>query len=120
LAQGVLILIAFLLLLLLPSPWNVIVFTALLPLWLLELLGWNRTMKRRRHAVGAETLIGREGTVIRSFEPFGQVHLDGEIWEAQSGEVKPGIGERVRVVALDGLRLVVERSGSASRGAGSP
>ena len=43
--------VAIVLLLLLPSPWNLVGFAVLLPLWILELLGWNRTVKHRRRGI---------------------------------------------------------------------
>jgi membrane-bound serine protease (ClpP class) len=102
-----LIFVAVALLLLLSSPWNVVAFLVLLPLWVLELFGWNRTTKRHRKAVGAETLIGREAVVSQPCQPVGQVRLDGEIWEARC-EAGAGTGERVRVTGREGLTLVVE------------
>jgi len=102
-----LIFVAVALLLLLSSPWNVVAFLVLLPLWVLELFGWNRTTKRHRQAVGAETLIGREAVVSQPCQPVGQVRLDGEIWEARC-EAGAGTGERVRVTGREGLTLVVE------------
>jgi membrane-bound serine protease (ClpP class) len=101
-----LIILAVVLLLLLPSPWNVIAFLVIVPIWVLELFGWNRTVKNRRKAVGAETLIGREAVVSTDCRPVGQVRLDGEIWEARCD---PGAaaGDKVQVVARDGLVLVV-------------
>ncbi len=102
-----LILLAIVLLLVLSSPWNLVAFVVLLPLWILELLGWNRTVKRRRRVVGAQTMIGREAEVLKSCRPRGQVRLGGEIWEARCGEGAL-VGETVRVVGLDGLTLLVE------------
>jgi membrane-bound serine protease (ClpP class) len=102
-----LIFVAIALLLLLSSPWNVVAFLVLLPLWVLELFGWNRTTKRHKKAVGAETLIGREAVVSVPCRPLGQVRLDGEIWEARC-EAGAGTGERVRVTGRDRLTLVVE------------
>ena len=102
-----LIFVAIALLLLLSSPWNVVAFLVLLPLWVLELFGWNRTTKRHRRAVGAETLIGREAVVSLPCRPVGQVRLDGEIWEARC-EAGAGTGEHVRVTGRDGLTLIVE------------
>jgi membrane-bound serine protease (ClpP class) len=102
-----LIFVAIALLLLLSSPWNVVAFLVLLPLWVLELFGWNRTTKRHKKAVGAETLIGREAVVSLPCRPVGQVRLDGEIWEARC-EAGAGTGERVRVTGRDRLTLVVE------------
>jgi membrane-bound serine protease (ClpP class) len=102
-----LIFVAIALLLLLSSPWNVVAFLVLLPLWVLELFGWNRTTKRHRKAVGAQTLIGREAVVSVPCRPLGQVRLDGEIWEARC-EAGAGTGERVRVTGRDRLTLTVE------------
>jgi membrane-bound serine protease (ClpP class) len=102
-----LIFVAIALLLLLSSPWNVVAFLVLLPLWVLELFGWNRTTKRHRKAVGAQTLIGREAVVSVPCRPVGQVRLDGEIWEARC-EAGAGTGERVRVTGRERLTLVVE------------
>ena len=101
-----LIFLAIALLLLLSSPWNVVAFLVLLPLWVLELFGWNRTTKRYRKSVGAETLIGREAVVSVPCRPVGQVRLDGEIWEARADDdVPPGV--EVTITAVDGLVLDV-------------
>jgi membrane-bound serine protease (ClpP class) len=102
-----LIFLAVALLLILPSPWNLVAFLVLLPLWVLELFGWNRTTKRHRKAVGAETLIGREAVVSEPCRPVGQVRLDGEIWEARC-QAGASTGDRVRVTGRQRLTLVVE------------
>ncbi len=98
----------FLFLLLLPSPWNLIVFAVCIPLFLGELAFWNRTVRHRRAQTGVETLIGRTATVASSCRPYGQVRLDGEIWEARCAEGADA-GETVTVVSRDQLTLVVER-----------
>src|SRR5262249_13956789 len=93
-------------LLLLPSPWNVIGFIVVLPIWVLELLAWNRTVKNHRKAVGAQTLIGQDAVVSTPCRPVGQVRLNGEIWEARC-DAGAGPGERVGVIGRDKLTLVV-------------
>jgi len=104
----VLIILAFILLFLLPSPWNLVGFLVAIPLWFVELLAWNRTVKHRRRAVGAQTLIGKDATVTEPCRPSGQVRLNGEIWGARCDEgADPG--DTVRVVGRDNLTLVVER-----------
>jgi membrane protein implicated in regulation of membrane protease activity len=103
----VLIFLAVILLLLLPTPWNVIGFIVVLPIWVLELMAWNRTVKHRRKAVGAQTLIGKDAVVSMPCRPVGQVRLDGEIWEARC-DAGASQGDRVRVIGRDGLTLVVE------------
>jgi membrane protein implicated in regulation of membrane protease activity len=104
---SMLIFVAFALLFVLDSPWNYVAFFVLIPLWLLELFGWNRTVKNRRQAVGAETMIGREAVVTTSCKPVGQVRLDGEIWEARCAQ-GAAEGHRVRIIGRDKLTLVVE------------
>lgn len=102
-----LIFLAVVLLLLLPSPWNVVGFIVVLPIWVLELFGWNRTVKHRRKAVGAQTLIGKDAVVSTPCRPVGQVRLDGEIWEARC-DAGASVGDRVRVIGRERLTLVVE------------
>ena len=106
-----LIFLAIALLLILSSPWNLVAFLLLLPVWVLELFGWNRTTKRYRKSVGAETLIGREAVVSTPCRPVGQVRLDGEIWEARcdAGAI---VGDTVRITGREGLTLVVEPVGA--------
>ncbi len=102
-----LIILAIALLLLLPSPWSFVGFFGVFGLWLVELGLWNRTVKHKRKAVGAQTLIGKEGVVSSPCRPVGQVRLDGEIWEARC-DAGASPGDRVRVTGRDGLTLVVE------------
>jgi membrane protein implicated in regulation of membrane protease activity len=104
----VFLILAFVVLLLLPSPWNFIGFFASLVLFLGELGFWSRSMRGRRKAVGAETLIGAEAAVSEACRPVGQVRVGGEIWQARC-EAGADPGDTVRVVGLDGLTLVVER-----------
>jgi len=102
----VLILLAIALLIVLASPWNLIAFVVIVPLWFLELFAWNRTVKHRRPAAGADTLIDRDAVVIAPCYPRGHVRLDGEIWDARC-DGGANIGESVRVVGRDGLTLIV-------------
>ena len=104
-----LFLLAFVLLIVLDSPWNIVGFGVCFILGMGELLLWNRTVRRKPAVVGAQTLIGREATVIAPCRPEGQVQLDGEIWQARcAAGADPG--DNVRVTARDGLLLVVERA----------
>ena len=102
-----LILVALFLLLVLPDPWNLVAFVVLVPLWILELFAWHRTVKRRRKVVGSQTLIGKSATLISACRPLGQVRVDGEIWQARcdAGAVT---GDVVRITGLDELTLIVE------------
>ena len=64
-----LIVLAFVLLIFLPTPWNLWCFAAGLVLGIGELFFWNRTVKNRRPATGAQTLIGAEGVALSVCRP---------------------------------------------------
>ncbi|HUK96639.1 MAG TPA: NfeD family protein [Gaiellaceae bacterium] len=100
--------LAFVLLIVLSSPWNIVGFGTCFILGIGELVFWSRRVRGRPVAVGAHTLLGREAQVISPCRPEGQVQLDGEIWQARCADgADPG--ESVRVVARERLVLVVER-----------
>jgi membrane-bound serine protease (ClpP class) len=101
--------VALLLLLLLPSPCNLVGFAAGLVLFVGEVLFWNRRVRGKRIQAGAETLIGEQAVVISECRPSGQVRLEGEIWDARC-EAGADAGDTVVVTARDELVLVVERS----------
>jgi membrane protein implicated in regulation of membrane protease activity len=103
----VFLLLAIVLLLVLPSPWNLVGFLVGLALFAGELVFWNRRVRGRRVAVGVETLIGERATVITACRPQGQVRLRGEIWDARCEEgANPG--QEVVVTARERLQLIVE------------
>jgi membrane-bound serine protease (ClpP class) len=58
---------------------------------------------------GSEELLGSVGEVREPLDPTGQVFMHGALWQARaSGEGEIGLGNRVRVKAVDGLTLEVE------------
>jgi len=94
----------------LDSPWDVVA-VALGAIWdLADVVFWFRWSRRRRARVGAETLVGRTARVTRACTPEGQVQVDGELWRARCADAEGAqAGETVRILALDGLTLIVER-----------
>ncbi|MGH3047779.1 MAG: NfeD family protein, partial [Gaiellaceae bacterium] len=64
---------------------------------------------RARVKMGPETLIGATAEVVAACRPRGQVRLQGELWQARCEE-GADVGERVRVRALEGLTLLVDRA----------
>ena len=105
--------VALVVLLLLPSPWNVIACVASLAAALGEVTYWQRRVRGREVSAGAETLIGSRGTVVQPLRPAGQVRVAGELWEATS-ERGADPGEAVTVVGRDGLTLLVEPDAPAT------
>lgn len=102
-----LLLLALLLLIAVPSPWNVIGALATGVLGVFEVVYWERRMRRRKVQTGVENLVGRTGVAAERLAPSGHVRVLGEIWEANSSSEVPR-GARVRVVAVNDLILEVE------------
>ncbi|MFL5929307.1 MAG: NfeD family protein [Gaiellaceae bacterium] len=101
-----LIIIAIVLLFVLPGPWNVVVFVVGVALGIGELFAWQRSVRGRRKAVGAQTLIGKTAVVTSALAPTGRVRIDAETWDAQS-EDRASVGDVVEIVGLRGLQLLV-------------
>ena len=95
-------------LLILPSPWNLIVSGACLVGFAGEVGFWNLRVRGKRKRVGVEALIEAEATVLTPCHPIGQVLVVGERWEARCDEgADPS--EKVRVVGIEGLTLTVTK-----------
>jgi len=62
---------------------------------------------RARPSTGAESLVGREAVAVRTFQGPGSVMVHGEYWSA-SCDTLVAKGATVRIIAVDGLNLVVE------------
>lgn len=59
--------------------------------------------------IGRESMIGEMGEASTGIDPEGMVDLRGGVWRARTNRATPiTVGERVRVVAIDGLLLEVE------------
>lgn len=105
-----LIIVAIVLLIVLPPPWNLVGFGVGLALGIVEIFGWNQTVKRHRRVVGAQTLIGRDAVVVAACRPDGQVRIDGELWAAHC-DGGASAGDSVRIVSRNSLVLTVEPAG---------
>jgi membrane-bound serine protease (ClpP class) len=65
--------------------------------------------RQNKVMIGPEALVGAEGVAQEQLAPRGQILVHGELWLAESGEDPIASGETVRVRAVDGLKLFVER-----------
>lgn len=109
-----LLLLALLLLIAVPSPWNVIGALATGALGVVEVVYWERRMRRRKVQTGIENLVGATGEAAERLAPSGHVRVLGELWQANSRSELPR-GARVRVVAVNDLTLEVEADDDAGR-----
>jgi membrane-bound serine protease (ClpP class) len=101
------LIIALLLFLVLPDPWNVIGGLASVAVGIVEITYWQRRMRRVQVETGVENLIGATGEVTAALAPLGQIRVLGELWQARAASDVPR-GASVRVVAVHGLMLDVE------------
>ena len=102
-----LLLLALLLFIAVPSPWNVIGALATGALGVVEVAYWQRRMRREKVQTGVENLVGGTGEAAERLAPSGHVRVLGELWQANSSSELPR-GARVRVVAVNDLTLEVE------------
>ncbi|MDX6509019.1 MAG: hypothetical protein QOG81_771 [Gaiellaceae bacterium] len=95
----------------LPPAWRIPVVVAGGAIEVGESFFWIWLSKRRRPAVGVETLVGAHAIVVTQCRPSGQVRVQGELWAARCDEGADS-GDEVIVERVEGLTLVVSRAGS--------
>jgi len=74
-------------------------------------VGAGLRAQRRKPVTGSEGLIGQRGNATTDIDGTGQAFIRGELWTVKCPD-RIGKGEEVEVVAMEGLKLVVRRSGS--------
>lgn len=68
------------------------------------------TALKAKPKTGSESLIGLEAEVVKELNPFGQVILKQEIWQAESDDGKTiPKGTRVKIVKTEGNTLFVQK-----------
>jgi membrane-bound serine protease (ClpP class) len=77
----------------------------------LGIVGFALRAQRAPVRTGQESLVQRTGIVRTQLDPVGTVQLGSELWTAslEPGQASLPPGERVRVVRVDGVRLVVRK-----------
>ena len=108
--------VAIILALLLPTPANVIVLVLGAVGEVGEIVWGRRLARRWRPKTGVETLIGQPANVVVECRPQGQVRVNGELWEAEC-DAGADAGETVRIVGRRTLTLTVVPGPAADRGA---
>jgi membrane-bound serine protease (ClpP class) len=108
----IVILTLILALIFLPWPWSLVVIVLAAAFELSLAVFGIRWTRRRRAAVGIQTLVGRTAEVTKALAPSGQVKVDGAIWEARSS-VPAHVGDTVLVTGIEGLTLEVEPASPA-------
>lgn len=87
----------------------IISMTLLTTLFFLFVITAGIRAQFRAKAVGREAILGKIAEARSDLNPTGLVFLDGELWRAESKEGFIEKGSKVRVVAMRGLTLQVEK-----------
>jgi membrane-bound serine protease (ClpP class) len=90
------------------SPWVIVPVAVFAVLFFGVVIQQAIRLRHRRAETRTDRIVGAEGVVVRDIDPTGVVLVASEEWTAEtpSGPIRKG--ERVRVVALRGIRLKVE------------
>jgi len=100
-----------------PAPFLRISYYVIIPVTLLTagvfvfLVGLGLKAQRRKPVSGSEGLVDATGVAKGDIDPEGKVFVHGELWNAHSAE-PIAEGETVRIVGVEGLRLVVVKEAS--------
>jgi membrane-bound serine protease (ClpP class) len=88
-----------------------------LPFSLITAMLVSLVVRARRNKVetGEEGMVGLVGNAVTALEPEGKVFVHGEYWDAVSSR-PVGAGARVRVTAIDRLKLAVDPVGDQTGG----
>src|SRR3954467_10813631 len=78
-----LLLLALLLFIFLPSPANVIAGLVCLVLAACEVAFWQRRVRRGKVETGVGNLVGATGEVTERIAPSGRVRVHGELWQGR-------------------------------------
>jgi membrane-bound serine protease (ClpP class) len=62
----------------------------------------------RKPVSGQEGMLGAIGTVRSRIDPTGTIFVHGTLWSARSASPVE-VGETVRVIAIEGMKLTVEK-----------
>lgn len=88
----------------------VISATALTTVLFLFSIGLGIKAQRLKPATGTSLLVGLLGKSFNELNPTGQVQVNGEVWNATSVHGKIDKGEPIKVIAVKGLTLWVEKA----------
>jgi len=89
--------------------WSVIFASVIITtIFFVFILGLGIKAQRRKPTTGIEGFAGESGDVVETLKPEGVVRVNGELWNAESLSGTIEKGTRIRVVKINGLKLLVE------------
>ena len=99
--------------------WVIVLMSAGVALFMLSGMAAMLRARFSTPTIGRESMIGQMAEATTGIDPEGMVDLRGGKWRARTNRATPiPAGERVRVVAIDGLLLEVEPETGGAKDAG--
>jgi membrane-bound serine protease (ClpP class) len=89
------------------SPWVIAGTTGLMLVFFAVVMGAAIRIRRMPAAMGMQTLVGAEGVATTDLNPIGSVQMKSELWTATAETPPIEKGAKVKVVAVEGLRVRV-------------
>jgi membrane-bound serine protease (ClpP class) len=90
------------------SPWAIGLSVALTLLFFVSVMTAALRVRLRRPITGEEAMVGMVGEARTDIAPEGTVVTKGTLWRARTMETAIAAGEHVKVMATEGLVLLVE------------
>jgi membrane-bound serine protease (ClpP class) len=90
----------------------IITVAAASTLFFLFVVGAGLRAQRLKPISGMEGMIGEVGETLNTLNPAGTVRIRGEMWNAESVSGIIEMQQKVRVTAMQNLKLYVEPMGS--------
>ena len=90
------------------SPWAIAAGVALVLLFFVSVMTAALRVRLRRPITGEEAIVGAVGEAKTDIAPEGTVMTKGTLWRARTMETGIAAGSRVKVMATEGLVLLVE------------
>jgi membrane-bound serine protease (ClpP class) len=90
------------------SPWAIVAAVILTLVFFVSVMTAALRVRLRRPVTGEEAIVGTFGEAKTDISPEGTVLTRGTLWRARTMETGIAAGERVRIMATEGLTLLVE------------
>jgi membrane-bound serine protease (ClpP class) len=90
------------------SPFAIVAAVALSLLFFVSVMAAALRVRSRRSVTGEEGMVGMIGEAKTDIAPEGTVLTKGTLWRARTMETGIAAGSKVRVMATEGLLLLVE------------
>ena len=102
------------------SPWSIAGAVSLTLVFFVSVMTAALRVRLRRPITGEEAIVGEIGEAKTDIAPEGTVMTKGTLWRARTMETGIEAGSKVKVMATEGLVLLVEPLHEHEQSGGTP